>query len=159
MSTPSASPGDGCSDVANGVRGHIADLNECGSPRSPESANSCVILSSSRNAASFSLLRTTKRLASSRCASAIQIVRPLESIAERHPKSNRPYSACQQSFPSGAFRFGFCRFCTPHGNDNLDETGTNEACDNVHRPSGIILKFNRLRSNRRKGPRTPLLSL
>jgi len=38
--------------------------------------------SSSTNAVNFSSARTTKRFPSSRCASAIQIVRPLESIAE-----------------------------------------------------------------------------
>jgi hypothetical protein len=38
--------------------------------------------SSSKNAVSFSSARTTKRFPSSRCASAIQIVRPLESQAE-----------------------------------------------------------------------------
>src|SRR5206468_4141358 len=37
------------------------------------------------NAVSFSSARTTKRL-SSRCASAIQIVRPLESIVETQPQ-------------------------------------------------------------------------
>ena len=37
--------------------------------------------SSSRNAVNFSSARTTKRFPSSRCASAIQIVRPLESSA------------------------------------------------------------------------------
>ena len=41
-----------------------------------------VVDSSSKNAVSFSSARTTKRFPSSRCASAIQIVRPLESIAE-----------------------------------------------------------------------------
>jgi hypothetical protein len=47
----------------------------------------CIVLrlaanSNSRNAVSFSSERTTKRFPSSRCASAIQIVRPRESIAE-----------------------------------------------------------------------------
>ena len=42
--------------------------------------------SSSTNAVSFSSARTTKRFPSSRCASAIQIVRPLESIAETQPQ-------------------------------------------------------------------------
>jgi hypothetical protein len=41
--------------------------------------------SSSKNAASFSSARTTKRFPSPRCASAIQIVRPSESIAETQP--------------------------------------------------------------------------
>ena len=49
-------------------------------PRYPEVSR--VANSSSRNAVSFSSARTTKRFPSSRCASAIQIVRPLESIAE-----------------------------------------------------------------------------
>jgi len=42
--------------------------------------------SSSINAVSFSSERATKRFPSPRCASAIQIVRPLESIAEAQPK-------------------------------------------------------------------------
>jgi hypothetical protein len=42
--------------------------------------------SRSRNAVSFSWARTTKRFPSSRCASAIQIVRPLESIVETQPQ-------------------------------------------------------------------------
>ncbi len=42
--------------------------------------------SSSRKAVSFSSERTTKRFPSPRCASAIQIVRPLESIAETQPQ-------------------------------------------------------------------------
>src|SRR4029077_19288368 len=42
-------------------------------PRSAESANSCVILSSSRNTVSFSSLRTTIRFPSPRCASATKI--------------------------------------------------------------------------------------
>jgi hypothetical protein len=45
--------------------------------------------SSSTNAVSFSSACTTKRFPSSRCASAIQIVRPLESIAETQPKFQR----------------------------------------------------------------------
>ena len=49
-------------------------------------ANSCIAVSSSRNAVSFSSARTMKRFPSSRCASAIQIVRPLESIAETQPQ-------------------------------------------------------------------------
>src|SRR5205823_11133027 len=43
-------------------------------------------LSNSKNAVSFSSARTTKRFPSTRCASAIQIVRPLESIAETQPQ-------------------------------------------------------------------------
>jgi hypothetical protein len=42
--------------------------------------------SNSRNAVSFSCARTTKRFPSPRCASAIQLVRPLEAIAETQPK-------------------------------------------------------------------------
>src|SRR5205823_11569416 len=43
-------------------------------------------LSNSKNAVSFSSARTTKRFPSPRCASVIQIVRPLESIAETQPQ-------------------------------------------------------------------------
>src|SRR5947208_6457928 len=50
-------------------------------PRKPELADS-----SSINAVSFSSVRTTKRFPSPRCASAIQIVRPLESIAKTQPQ-------------------------------------------------------------------------
>src|SRR5438034_5709484 len=42
--------------------------------------------SSSRNGVSYSSACTTKRFPSPRCASAIQIVRPLESIAETQPQ-------------------------------------------------------------------------
>src|SRR5213596_3936450 len=42
--------------------------------------------SSSRNAVSFSSACTTKRFPSPRCASAIQIVRPRESIPETQPQ-------------------------------------------------------------------------
>jgi hypothetical protein len=42
--------------------------------------------SSSTNAVNFSSARTTNRFPSLRCASAIQIVRPLESIAETQPQ-------------------------------------------------------------------------
>jgi len=42
--------------------------------------------SSSINAVNLSSARTTKRFPSSRCASAIQIFRPLESIAETQPQ-------------------------------------------------------------------------
>jgi hypothetical protein len=45
--------------------------------------------SSSRKAVNFSSARTTKRFPSSRCASAIQIVRPLESIADRNRAGSR----------------------------------------------------------------------
>ena len=55
-------------------------------PRSAESANSCVILSSSRNAVSISSDRMTNLLRLSRWASTIQIVCPLESIAETQPQ-------------------------------------------------------------------------
>jgi hypothetical protein len=42
--------------------------------------------SSSTNAVNFSSARATKRFPLSRCASTIQIVRPLESIAETQPQ-------------------------------------------------------------------------
>ena len=43
-------------------------------------------LSNSKNAVSFSSACTTKRFPSSRCASTIQIVRPLQSCAETQPQ-------------------------------------------------------------------------
>jgi hypothetical protein len=48
----------------------------CHHPRSAETANSCVILSSSTSADSISSDRTTNLFPSSQCASTIQIVRP-----------------------------------------------------------------------------------
>jgi hypothetical protein len=45
--------------------------------------------SSSRNAVNNSSACTTKRFPSSRCASAIQIVRPLESIADKNRADSR----------------------------------------------------------------------
>ena len=45
--------------------------------------------SNSRNAVSFSSACTTKRFPSSRCASAIQIGRPLESTGSRNRASSR----------------------------------------------------------------------
>ena len=56
------------------------------SPWSAETANSCAILSSSRNAASFSSDRTTNLLPVSRCESTIQIVRPSRSTVARQPQ-------------------------------------------------------------------------
>src|SRR6266513_1724131 len=56
------------------------------SPSSAETANRCVILSSSRNADNISSDRTTNLLPLSRCASTIQSVRPSESTAETQPK-------------------------------------------------------------------------
>jgi len=54
--------------------------------------------SSSRKAVSFSSARTTKRFPSPRCASAIQIVRPLESIAETQRKAKQAFV---KNLPSG----------------------------------------------------------
>src|SRR4026208_565856 len=48
-----------------------------------------VAASSSTNAVNFSSARTTKRFPSPRCASAIQIVRPLESTAYRNRAGSR----------------------------------------------------------------------
>jgi hypothetical protein len=49
-------------------------------------ASARVAASSSRKAVNFSFARTIKRFPLSRCASAIQIVRPQESTAETQPK-------------------------------------------------------------------------
>jgi hypothetical protein len=56
------------------------------SQRSAEAANSCVILSNSRNADRISSDRTTNLLPLSWCPSTIQIVRPQESTAEMQPQ-------------------------------------------------------------------------
>ena len=57
--------------------------------------------SSSTNAVSFSSARTTKRFPSSRCASAIQIVRPLESIAETQPQLQPALLRLSAMMPTG----------------------------------------------------------
>src|SRR6266436_9368208 len=59
--------------------------------------------SSSTNAVSFSSARTTKRFPLSRCASAIQIVRPLESIADTQPQL---HSALAEKADHRAVHFG-----------------------------------------------------
>src|SRR5437588_6716046 len=64
-----------------------------------------IALSSSRNAVSFSSARTTKRFLSPRCASVIQIVRPLESIAETRPKLHPALRSA-----ADYLRRGFARF-------------------------------------------------
>jgi hypothetical protein len=51
-----------------------------------DSSEARIAHSSSRSAVSFSSARTTKRFPLSRCASVIQIVRPLASIAETQPQ-------------------------------------------------------------------------
>ena len=69
------------------------------------------------NAVSFSSARTTKRFPSSRCASAIQIVRPSESMADTrpqlHPASLRLSAMICPELHAG----GSCRFCAPQNND------------------------------------------
>jgi hypothetical protein len=69
--------------VSDGFRGRIQGVAKLRHCIHRELVN-CT--SSSRNAVSFSCARTTKRFASSRCASAIQIVRPRQSIAETQPQ-------------------------------------------------------------------------
>src|SRR5438034_1027701 len=63
--------------------------------------------SNSRNAVSISSACTTKRFPSSRCASAIQIVRPLESIAERQPQL-QPASGIVDHLRRRFARFKLC---------------------------------------------------
>jgi len=58
------------------------DFEKMQLPRQAQAPQLRTAAYSSRNAVSFSSVRTTKRFPSSRCASAIQIVRPLPSIAE-----------------------------------------------------------------------------
>ncbi len=62
------------------------ERSQLSSPRSAESASSCVILSSSRNADSISSDRTTNLFPSSRCVSATKMVLPLESIVAAQPQ-------------------------------------------------------------------------
>ena len=57
-----------------------------------DSLSSFIVYASSTNAVSISSARTTKRFPSSRCASTIQIVRPLESIAETQPQLQPAFS-------------------------------------------------------------------
>ena len=68
-------------------------------------------VSSSTNAVSFSSARTTKRFPSPRCASAIQIVRPLQSTAETQPQLQprllRLRAIISQYFTSGLLRLRF----------------------------------------------------
>jgi hypothetical protein len=49
-------------------------------------ANSCIVLCSSQNAVNISSACTTNRFPSSRCASAMKIVRPSETTAETQPQ-------------------------------------------------------------------------
>ena len=58
-------------------------------PAVPAGSGLTAPASNSRNAVSFSSARTTKRFPSSRCASAIQIVRPLESTVDRNRAGSR----------------------------------------------------------------------
>jgi hypothetical protein len=61
-----------------------------GKPRQLVNAKNCdprATTLGSTNAVNLSSARTTKRFPSPRCASAIQIVRPLESIAETQPEA------------------------------------------------------------------------
>ena len=70
-----------------GTRAHCVKSICCvGSRLTQERRVPRTAASSSRNGVNFSSACTTKRFPSSRCASAIQIVRPLESIAETQPQ-------------------------------------------------------------------------
>jgi hypothetical protein len=62
--------------------------------------------SSSRNAASFSFARKTKRFPS-RCASTIQIVRPSESTAETQPRLQPAFEIVSDDFPVLHVRWSF----------------------------------------------------
>ena len=73
-----------------------------------DKSSSRVTPSSSRNALSFSSARTTNLFPSSRCASAIQIVRPSESLAEIQPELQP--DALSLSTMSSQY-FTLIRFC------------------------------------------------
>jgi hypothetical protein len=64
----------------------VPSVEKIASARQAQSAQARTARSSSRKAVNFSSARTMNRFPSSRCASAIQIVRPLESIAETQPQ-------------------------------------------------------------------------
>jgi len=70
--------------------------------------------SSSINALNFSFARTTKRFPSPRCASAIQIVRPLESIAETQPQLQPALLRFSAMISQLRFTPQFCLFCSSH---------------------------------------------
>jgi hypothetical protein len=74
--------------------------------------------SSSTNAANFSSARATKRFPLSRCASTIQIVRPLESTAETQPKL-QPDLLSLSATSSQFFTGRFCPFLSPNSNDKV----------------------------------------
>src|SRR6478736_5909348 len=63
-----------------------AEFGKNSPTRQAQSPQARTARSSSKNAVSFSFARTTKRFPSPRCASTIEIVRPLESIAETQPR-------------------------------------------------------------------------
>src|SRR5436309_10727034 len=67
---------------------------------------------------SFSSACTTKRFSSPRCASAIQIVCPLESIAETQPQL-QPALLRLSAMVSQYFTRRICLFYSPHGNDKM----------------------------------------
>jgi len=82
-------------------------------------ANLCIALSSSTNAVSFSSERTMKRFPSSRCASAIQIVRPSESTAHTQPQLQPALLRLSAMTSQNFTLIGLCRFCSPHSNDKM----------------------------------------
>jgi hypothetical protein len=75
--------------------------------------------SSSTNAVNFSSARTTKRFPLSRCASAIQIVRPLESIAEMQPQLKPALLRLSAMISQYRTRW-ILLFCSPHSDDKVN---------------------------------------
>ncbi|PYV61640.1 MAG: hypothetical protein DMG97_42560 [Acidobacteria bacterium] len=73
-------------ELVEWVFSHSGSLGEISPACRGNSPQARTAASSSRKAVSFQSARTTKRFPLSRCASAIQIVRPLESIAETQPQ-------------------------------------------------------------------------
>jgi hypothetical protein len=76
-----------------------AEFEKNPTARQTNSPEARIIDSSSRNAVNFSSARKTKRFPSQRCASVIQIVRPLESIAETQPQLTDRSVACDSFLP------------------------------------------------------------
>jgi hypothetical protein len=90
--------------------------------------------SNSKNAVNFSAARTTNRFPLSRCASAIQIVRPLESIADTQPQLRHEVYSLSTSPEALELRVGlrnFTFFCA--GVAELADALDSKASDLLHK--------------------------
>jgi hypothetical protein len=99
--------------------GAASSLEKISPTRQANSPQAQIADSSSRKAVNFSSARAARHLPSSRCASAIQIVRPLESIAETQPELQPVLLRLSAMISSIASCGGFCLFCVPDSNDKV----------------------------------------